>query len=536
MQKRKLVILLGLLPIVILAENIWIGNGSVMSAYKTIVTDKEHAGPYPYGVNKDMTKLHDTYYDTNVGFFQWFVNKTTCERLKIYTKTNSQKVNISIGPWHSRSIDRTFKNIDLPFIIGKENVGVNNFFDDDDWLVTAVKFTETTNKEGLYAECTRESITDISPTTTNGSNIIVDGYKWQGNGSIISGYFESQYGLEQPTRAYLNPSNQWPFGIFKDVSKFHKYTDKQVVFFQWLKSNECPNLEIDILDNYDRDGNLIDIVPENKKNVKLISKNWDSTTGTPIEQNVKLPYILKGERLWSVLGVYSDKTFNKDYRVQAKCTTNSQTSDNSNNSSDSDVSSTVLSFLSTYFTLTDNQRALNITNHLSTLNMLDNYVDGLENYTDPTEEVLYSLEFFLRHSPDVFGGEYVSEGTLVKSYREMQTYLDNISLYTGETQHLYLDIEEEGIFSDSDINNANVKIYPTTQYNTETQQYETIDSSDAIYYSYEGKYIGGIYGYSFGEVVSGLYVVEITRDGKKNIKSIFVPMKNQYTINITLSN
>jgi len=539
MKKRQLAILLGLFPIFTLADSTWIGNGSVMSSYRAVISDKEHDGPYPYGVTKDMTKTQNTYFDKNVGFFQWFVNRTTCERLKIYTNTNSQKVNISIGPWGSRSIDRTFKNIELPFVIGKENVGVDSFFNDDKWLVTAVEFTDTTDREGLYATCTRESVTDISPTTSNGSNIIVNGYKWQGNGSIISGYFKSQYNdWNNPKKAYLNPSGQWPYGLFKDVSKFHSFTEKQVVFFQWLKSDECPNLQLDILDNTDRHGNIVQSVPKSKKKVKLVSKNWSALSNDMLTQNVQLPYILEGKNLWTVLGIYSDETFNHDYRVSAKCTKSSSINNSGEESSnnDTDISSTVLSFLSTYFTLTDNQRALNITNHLSTLNMLDDYADGLENYTDPTEEVLYSLEFFLRHSPDVFGGEYINEGTIVNSYRQMQSYLNNISQYTGETQHLYIDVEENGYLYNSDIRNATITIYPITQYNTETRKYDIIDSSNANNYMYEGNYIGGIYGYSFTDVTSGLYVVEILRDGKKDIKSIFIPMKNQYTINITLDN
>lgn len=535
MKKTKLVIILGLLPIFSLASSTWIGNGSVMSSYRSVVTDKGHDGPYPYGVTKDMTNTHSTYFAKNVAFFQWFINKTACERLKFYTDSNSQKVNISVGPWHSRSIDRTFKDVDLPFVIGKENVGGNSMFNDDNWLVTAVEFTDTTDSEGLYSECTRESITDINPTTSNGSNIIVDGYKWQGNGSIISGFFKSQYDdWNNPTKAYLNPSNQWPYGVFKDVSRFHSWTDKQVVFFQWLKSDECPNLQINILDNYDRDGNLINTVPKDKKEVKLVSKKWSASLSDASTKNVQLPYIMEGTELWTVLGVYSDKTFNHDYKVEAKCTKENTISNNDS----SDVSSTVLSFLSTYFTLSDNKRALKITNHLSNINMLYNYANGLEEYTDPTEEVLYSLEFFLRNSPDVFGGEYVSEGTMVNAYRELQSTGNQVAEYSHNTLNFYIHLEEYGSLYNSYIRNATVKLYPVTQYQANDgdafneSNYRYINESNR--YSISSRYIGGIYGYSFGEVASGLYVVEIEVDGKKYIKSAFVPMKSKHTVDIVL--
>ncbi len=543
-MQKKLAIILGVFPIFSLAGDTWIGNGSIMSSYRAVVSDRDHQGPYPFGVTKDMTQTQDTYYDKNVGFFQWFINQTACEHLKIYTKSNSQKVNISVGPWHGREIDRTFKNVNLPFVIGKENVGIKSFFDDDDWLVTAVEFTDTTDSEGLYAECTRESVTNISPSINVGSNIIVDGYKWQGNGSIISGFFKSQYDdWNNPKKAYLNPSNQWPYGVFKDVSRFHSWTDKQVVFFQWLKSDECPNLQIDILDNYDKHGNLINTVPTNKKKVKLVYKNWDEElSNATTKKDIQLPYIIKGDKLklWTVLGVYSNKTFSHNYRVEAKCTKESTLTNDEENSESSDVSSTVLSFLATYFTLTDKQRALKITNYLKTLNMLSDYTNGLEEYSDPTEEVLYSLEFFLRNSPDVLGGEYVSEGTIVNAYRQIQAHNDAIAEFEGVTKKLYIHLEKEGTLYNPDINNATVKIYPVTQYHADNgdtfneSNYAYIDESNRNPIS--SRYIGGIYGYSFGEVTSGLYVVEIERDGKKDIKSIFVPMKGQKIIDIVLNN
>jgi len=48
-------------------------------------------------------------------------------------------------------------------------------------------------------------------------------------------------------------------------------------------------------------------------------------------------------------------------------------------------------------------------------------------------------------------------------------------------------------------------------------------------------YIGGVYGYSFGKVYSGLYVVNIKLNGKTYIKSVFVPMETQKTVDITLN-
>lgn len=317
MQKMKLSIIWGLLPIFIMADTSWIGNGSVMSAYQNNVSDSQYSD-YPYGVTKDVTVLHDLS-SNNVAFFQWFVNSNSCKRLKIKATTTSgkydimPKANITIGPWSSRVKDRTFENIKLPFIVSEENVKYSKWFENQSWNVVAVEITDGTDVGKIYAECTNE-VEDIQTDMPIrfGHKVKVDnGYVWNGNASVISGYFKSQlYNNWNAPRVGSN--SQWPYGVFKDVSTFSPKYDKQVVFFQWQRSNECSEVKIDM-----------PTAPKSKKSVKLISKKWNESPFVVLEDYINLPYILKNKdkNLWTVLGVYSDESFDKQQRVEVSCCT-----------------------------------------------------------------------------------------------------------------------------------------------------------------------------------------------------------------------
>jgi len=317
MQKRKLAILLGLLPIISLADSAWIGNGSVMSAYKNNVSDNYgQRTDYPFGITKDTSKLHSLS-GKNVAFFQWFLDPNSCNKLKViavnaeFTSYIHPRVNITVGAWNTRKTDKTFENVKLPFTIGKGNVKSPTWFEKYNWLVTAVEVEDGTESGNIYMECTDESETEAS--YNRGYKINLDGYIWNGSGSIISNYFTSQYSNQDSSPTHgSNPNNQWSYGIFKDWLKFSPLYNKQAVFFQWQRSDECSQLKIDILD-----------APRDKKRVKLISKKWDENPLVVSENYVELPYILKNEKknLWTVLGVYSDESFDKQYTVEASCCT-----------------------------------------------------------------------------------------------------------------------------------------------------------------------------------------------------------------------
>ena len=316
MKKIKLIIL-GLFPIFTLADSAWIGNGSIMSAYKNNVSDNNgHRTDYPFGITQDTSKLHSLS-GKNVAFFQWFLDPNSCNKLKVtavnaeFTSYIHPRVNITVGAWDTRKTDKTFENVKLPFTIGKENVKSSTWFEEYNWLVTAIEVEDGTESGNIYMECTDERETEASYRF--GYQINLDGYIWNGSGSIISNYFTSQYSNQDSSPTHgSNPNNQWSYGIFKDWLKFSPLYNKQAVFFQWQRSDECSQLKIDILD-----------APRDKKRVKLISKKWNESPFVVFEDYVELPYILENEKknLWTVVGVYSDESFDKQYTVEASCCT-----------------------------------------------------------------------------------------------------------------------------------------------------------------------------------------------------------------------
>ncbi len=127
----------------------------------------------------------------NVGFFQWLVNSNSCKRLKIYATTVDYKnfiypeVNIVVGSWETREYDRTFENVQLPFVIGENNTKYpSEWFTNNRWLVIAVEIVDGTGSGHLYATCTNEQETNA--LYTSGYKVTLDGgYRWNGNGSIM---------------------------------------------------------------------------------------------------------------------------------------------------------------------------------------------------------------------------------------------------------------------------------------------------------------------------------------------------------------
>ena len=519
MKQIKLAILLGLFPIVILAESSWIGNGSIMSAYQDNVSDNfsEKHTQYPFGVTKDMTTLHSTV-DNNVAFFQWFVNPKSCRKLKVYATTVEDtpsfiypKVNITVGIWDKRTSDKTFKNIKLPFVLGKENVK-EKWFEKYNWLVTAIEIVDDTSSGNLYLECTdsEESISSY----TSGSKIILDGYRWNGTGSIISNYFTSQFDDWKKPTFGSNPNHQWVFGVFKDELKFSELYDKQVVFFQWMTSDECSELEIDIPN-----------APKSQKSVKLVSKNWSDSPSQSEEHYVNLPYILrKDDYRWKVIGVYTDEEFSKEQEVKATCV----------KKEDADIPEKLLSFLSTYFTLKNNEQALKIVNELQKIAMWNDYKNGIESHSsDDFELVLYSLEFFLRHSENVFFGELLTEDSIVNAYKNLKEHYDFIASHSDSTRSLYIKIKEPGVyFGTNNITDADVTIYPIKIY--KNGEYTILDENKQKQYAKKGTVYGQANYYSFGTKKSGLYVVKIVKGNQVKIKYLFVPITSYTTIDILL--
>jgi len=292
----------------------WIGNGSVISYHGENHNPNYFDTQYPFGITKDITRTHSQLNNLpnlfkQAGFFQWQVS-TNCKNLKIDHSGINNNVDITIGNWNNRTNDITFKNVQLPFILGENNIG--NELPNGYWKVIAVTFNNSTvnissNNNDVYntlsATCTDEPSTPLNSFTSSAmlrnQHIMIGEHQWNGNASIISRIFKSsKYDRNSGT-------DDWPYGIFQDVTMVHKNQYKPVVFFQWMSSDICKELEIDA------------DLPNDEKYVTLGIKNWASNTYE--NKKVTLPYTIKKERLWSVIKVAFDKPVSKDARVNAYC-------------------------------------------------------------------------------------------------------------------------------------------------------------------------------------------------------------------------
>ena len=79
-----------------------------------------------------------------VVFFQWEIDSSDGKKLQVYTDSSSSSVNkatITYGPWHTRSQDKTYSNVSLPFTIdpAQDGFGTAN----GTWFVLQVAFTNT---------------------------------------------------------------------------------------------------------------------------------------------------------------------------------------------------------------------------------------------------------------------------------------------------------------------------------------------------------------------------------------------------------
>jgi hypothetical protein len=290
--------------------NYWTGNASIISYHGKNANEDNY--DYPYSIIRDVIALHPNPDKQPVGFFQWQVSRDNCDRLKIMTNNLphwEENVDITIGSWSDRGSDKLFEDVTLPFIIGEENTSYTFSDNDGQWYVVGVAFRNPVNWSAeLGAICTSELPTE-KPYTT-GKSIILDGsHKWNGNASVISGMFTPL-------------ANDKRYGVFKDVTQVHPSpenpSEKQVVFFQWMSSDICPTLTIDVMTTDDPPEELDEPdKPALERNVKIGIKKWndDSYQLTP----VTLPYILRKKGIWNVIQVAFDNPVTQPILVEASC-------------------------------------------------------------------------------------------------------------------------------------------------------------------------------------------------------------------------
>ncbi|OQW90529.1 MAG: hypothetical protein BWK78_06775 [Thiotrichaceae bacterium IS1] len=277
----------------------WTGNGSIISYHRQRANTSDDQ--YPYGIEKDLTTLHP---GSPVAFFQWQVTKGSCDRLSIFAKSPNdvKRADITVGSWDSRSSDRLFENVSLPFVIGEGNTGIA--FPDAGWYVVSVAFKDAvTQFSSLYAECTSQS-PSYQQSVAGKPVLLNGGYKWNGNASIISRLFSHLYGQNGQ-----NFGGEWPFGVFHDVTKVSPSPEKPVVFFQWMASDMCTSLTIDSPD-----------LGYSEKQVKISSKQWSSSSYDT--QSGTLPMTLYNSNVgspWRVIQVAFESPVSKTASVTAKC-------------------------------------------------------------------------------------------------------------------------------------------------------------------------------------------------------------------------
>jgi len=288
----------------------WNGNGSIISYHgRHLPVNINNPGvDWPYGITQDVVQLHKSK-ELPVGFFQWQINNDGCGNLKISLDTYAEqdkniKVDINVGYWDTRNYDRTFNNVELPFIIGEDNTDFS--MSDGSWYVVKVAFRQPLSRDArLDAICTDEVATNIQyKRDTDNSVKMGDGYEWNGNASIISHLF----------REYHNQSIDsidWPYAAFRDVTIVHPSDAKPMVFFQWQKDEVCKNIEIDATE-----------LADSEKIVDIHIKDWCDENGIQLN-NQKLPLTIDANDIdnggWKVIQITFKKSVTNTSRVEAIC-------------------------------------------------------------------------------------------------------------------------------------------------------------------------------------------------------------------------
>jgi pathogenesis-related protein 1 len=132
---------------------------------------------------------------------------------------------------------------------------------------------------------------------------------WHGNGSIISLH---------GTKLSSGAGTDYPYGITKDSVQIHQDDDKAAGFFQWQLSDSCKRLKISSTGN---------------TSATLTMGKWDSRSSDHTFK-ATLPFVLGssnsgftlGSGSWYVIKVVFNSAPSKSFRLNAECTTESETS------------------------------------------------------------------------------------------------------------------------------------------------------------------------------------------------------------------
>ena len=252
-----------------------------------------------YGCYRDIAIMHP-HINSNKSstvVFQWKENISLCKNLKIYSEYPIDAI-LQQKPWRSLSFDKRY-DISL-------NGGRNNYIiisPSSKWTTLSI-----TSKSPIYysipiyAECTNESADYSSYTkvekSPNSLNVIFDGAKWTGTGSLIS------------------MSQTVGYGKSIDVVKINS-KENSISSFQWLTSPSCSRLLIKgiyVKNSTSYDDNSIPI-----KNIEI--KEWVGSEYSSVCHSLPC-YIDKNNYGYYVIRINTGSYNGKENFIIAQCVSN----------------------------------------------------------------------------------------------------------------------------------------------------------------------------------------------------------------------
>jgi len=259
----------------------WEGTGSLIS--------KEISNKNCFGCNQDQVIIHPGSNKKSIASFQWQVSDS-CDAIQLSTNadnTLSNEVNIRLGLWNKRHQDIVFSNIQLPFVLDRNNMNLP--FKSGYYYTIHVAFDHVIENETyLYARCTGQPGDETQPAERY-STIDFDGlmqtsnlyFQWTGNGSIIS-----QEGSSK---------NGW--GCQKDEARILPVSENILpeIYYQWQASEACRSLRISSGPSAKKQ--------DSKPSVEILVKPWNFDTEDCEEGKhskcglikTRLPYTIKDQ-------------------------------------------------------------------------------------------------------------------------------------------------------------------------------------------------------------------------------------------------
>jgi hypothetical protein len=228
-------------------ESQWQGNGSLISKFSGDLTG--------YGIDKDVSRIHPGN-ENPVAFFQWEIDSADGKRLQI---SGGAEATITYGSWSSRSEDRVYKNVALPFVL--DPAADDKTTNDGSYYVVSVQYHGAPHSPtNVNATATNDPATEA--TSEAAATINVDGAAWHGNASVIS----------------HSSGDKTGYGLNFDIANIHPDGEKNpMVFFQWEVSAA--------------DGKTLEISAEGMPSATITYGAW-SNRGDDVTKTVDLPYTI----------------------------------------------------------------------------------------------------------------------------------------------------------------------------------------------------------------------------------------------------